>query len=171
MQQIGAPRSYPHLPDDLALALRAIRPVDGGRVIYYPCAVTLRDGSKLDNVYLSPADQWISVWGVWPDEDRGKKEVPIEKVAALQPSSSRLPDHIADKIYRAGESGMGYSIFTLIFSDGSRQAYGTGNAVDFIEYPDGKSQDDVVDVIPHEGRDDPNRKRPVEYIWCLFSNN
>ncbi len=42
---------------------------------------------------------------------------------------------------------MGYTVFTSVFADDSRQAYGTGNAVDFISYPVGKGQDDVLDVL------------------------
>src|SRR6266571_2281583 len=40
----------------------------------------------------------------------------------------------------------------LSLQTASRQAYGAGNAVDFIHYPEGKTSSDVVDVLPHEGR-------------------
>jgi hypothetical protein len=34
---------------------------------------------------------------------------------------------------------MGYQIFTVVFADGERQAYGSsGNAVDFVFYPHDK---------------------------------
>jgi hypothetical protein len=67
-----------------------------------------------------------------------------------------------------GESGMGYTIFTVVFADGSRQAYSCGNAVDFIRYPEGAGPKDVVDVLPHEGRNAEPVRCP-EYYWCLFS--
>ncbi len=63
---------------------------------------------------------------------------------------------------------MGYTIFTVVFSDGSRQAYVTGNAVDFIRYPGDKGPADVVKVLPHEGRNTEMVKAP-EYYWCLYS--
>jgi hypothetical protein len=44
-----------------------------------------------------------------------------------------------------------HTIFTVVFADGSRQAYGTGNAVDFIRYPEGKGENDVIDVLPTRG--------------------
>ena len=71
---------------------------------------------------------------------------------ALAESPRRLPAQFANKLYKSGESGMGYTIFTVIFADGSRQAYGTGNAVDFISYPEGKGQMDVVDCAAPRGK-------------------
>ncbi len=35
--------------------------------------------------------------------------------------------------------------------------------------PEGKSQSDVTDVVPHEGRSGEPVGRP-EYYWCLFSD-
>jgi hypothetical protein len=63
---------------------------------------------------------------------------------------------------------MGYTIFTVIFADGSRQACITGGAVDFIRYPEGKAQSEVIDVVPHEGRRSELIHGP-EYYWCLFA--
>jgi hypothetical protein len=94
----------------------------------------------------------------------------LSGVDALAGSPRRLPAQVANKLYKSGESGLGYTIFTLhvVFADGCHQAYGTGNAVDFIRYPEAKGQSEVVDVLPHEGR----HAEPVgcpEYDWCLFS--
>jgi hypothetical protein len=69
-------------------------------------------------------------------------------------SPTRLPVRFADEISRHGESGMGHTIFTVVFADGQRQACVTGNAVDFIRYPLGKGPRDVAAVIPHAGRRD-----------------
>jgi hypothetical protein len=80
-----------------------------------------------------------------------------------------LPGRFANKLYESGESGMGYTIFRVALADGSGQAYGIGNAVDFIRYPDAKGQSDVVDVLPHEGRNAEPVTCP-EYYWCLFSD-
>ena len=77
--------------------------------------------------------------------------------------------HPANEIYRNGESGMGYTIFTVVFADGVRQACTTGNAVDFIQYPIGKGPKDVVAVIPHEGRRDDSLVKSPEWYWCLYS--
>jgi hypothetical protein len=64
---------------------------------------------------------------------------------------------------------MGYQIFTVVFSDGTEQAYVAGNAVDFIEYPVGRGPRDVVGVLPNVGRDQNPLQAP-KYYWCLYSD-
>jgi hypothetical protein len=64
---------------------------------------------------------------------------------------------------------MGYTIFTIVFSDGSRQACVTGNAVDFIRYPPDLGPEDVIAVLPHEGSRDDSLIRSPEWYWCLYS--
>jgi hypothetical protein len=79
-----------------------------------------------------------------------------------------VPAKYANEVYKAGESGMGYCIFTVVFSDGSKQAYVSGNAVDFIEYPEGKGPSNVVGILPQVGRDE-NPKPAPKYHWCLYA--
>ena len=93
----------------------------------------------------------------------------MEDVVEVQESPTRLPAKFANEIYRSGESGMGYTTFTVVFADGMRQACATGNAVDFIRYPSGKLPKDVVAVIPHEGRRDDTSVKSPEWYWCLYS--
>jgi hypothetical protein len=62
---------------------------------------------------------------------------------------------------------MGYYVFTLAFRNGARQAYLTGGAVDFVQYPEGLGKDDVVDVIPNTGRYE--HINGPEYYWYLSS--
>ena len=45
---------------------------------------------------------------------------------------------------------------------------GTGNAVDFIQYPHGKGPNDVAAVLPHEGRNAQPVAAP-DWYWCLYS--
>jgi len=97
-----------------------------------------------------------------------KSHISIADVDALAESPRRLPAKFANELYKSGESGMGYTIFTVVFADGSRQAYLTGNAVDFIRYPEGKTSGDIVDVLPHEGRSAEPISGP-QYYWCLFA--
>lgn len=89
-------------------------------------------------------------------------------MSALKESPYRLPAPMASQIYQAGESGMGYTVFTVLFNDGTDQAYLTGNAVDFIHYPYGKGLKDVDSVRPHVGQHSDCRIGP-NYSWCLFS--
>jgi hypothetical protein len=159
------PGRYPPLSSELAKQLAAVDVTDG---LYRPCAVRLKDGSKVDRVYIADAQPWFQQWGVWPEEDGGKSSLDIRSVAQIMDSPSRLPAKFANELYEAGESGMGYTIFTVRFRDGSFIVVGTGNAIDFIDYPKGQSPDTVVGVVPHLGRDDPNIRTGPEYRWCLF---
>lgn len=160
----------PHIPklsDKLRDELSAITPSADGDLTYWPCAARMKDGPVLICVYVVPEGPYIRHWGLYPQQDRPKSYISLEDVDALSESPKRLPARFANKLYQSGESGMGYTIFTVVFADGSRQAYGTGNAVDFIRYPAGKGQSDVVDVLPHEGRNAEPVSCP-EYYWCLF---
>ncbi len=104
---------------------------------------------------------------MYPEDDEGKGWIRIKNVAKVQDSPTLLPARIANEIYRHGESGMGFFIFTVIFKDGQRLAYGTGGAVDFIRYPPGKGPADVNAGLPDEGRSDPNLVSPPKWYWCL----
>jgi len=167
------PSRYPKLPPHLAEQLRRVTPsVDRG-ITYYPCCVRLNDGTKLDRVYVVAEIPFIKIWGVYPDQDRGKAEVLVSNIASVEDSPTRLPAAFANQLYRAGESGMGYSLFTAIFKSSdssvqSSQAYVTGGAVDFIDYPEGKGPKDVVRVLPHVGRES-NYMHGPKYYWCLYS--
>ena len=158
-------RRYPPLPVELAQQLAAVEATDG---LYRPCMVTLHDGSTLDCVYLVEAQPWLRVWGVWPEDDEAKLSIDLGAVAAIADSPSRLPASVANAVYAAGESGMGYAIFTVKFEDGSSVAVVSGGAIDFIHYPPGQSKETVATVLPHVGRDDPQIQRGARYHWCLY---
>ena len=158
----------PKLPDKLREDLSAITPSRDGDLTYWPCAARMKDGTVLVCVYVVPEGPYIKHWGVYPQQDRGKSHISVADVDALSESPRRLPATFANKLYESGESGMGYTIFTVVFADGSRQAYGAGNAVDFIRYPEEKGQSDVVDVLLHKERNAEPVSSP-EYYWCLFA--
>jgi hypothetical protein len=61
---------------------------------------------------------------------------------------------------------MGGHEFMVKFMDGTTEFYTGGNAVDFIDYPPGKSPQDVVAV--HNTRQRSALRRP-QYFWCLHS--
>jgi hypothetical protein len=143
---------YSALPDHVREALGGIVPSGDDELWYFPCRVTLRDGRIFDTVYIEPEMPYLRWWGVYPEDDRGKRFVKIEDVVKVEDSPTRLPARFANQIYDHGESGMGYTIFTIVFSDGERQACITGKVVDFIRYPNGKGPNDVSSVLPHEGR-------------------
>lgn len=155
------------LPEHLREQLDAIEPSVCLDLWYRPCMARLKDGTVLPWVYVVPDPPYLAHWGIYPWADPGKRGVAVDQVASLSESSSRLPARFANKLYEAGESGMGYIIFTILFRDGSRQACLAGGAVDFVCYPEGLTADDVADVIPHEGRNAKMVNSP-DYYWCLF---
>lgn len=156
---------FPTLSDDFRMKLERITPTQS---IYFPVTVTLRTGERRDAVYLCPAIPWFEQWGVWPDEDAGKRWVSLEQVVDFEESPSRLPPRFAEALYAAGESGMGYQIFQRHFRDGSSASFVAGNAIDFPDLPPGKKVEDIVGVTPHAGRDDPHIRSGQDYAWCLF---
>ena len=160
-------RTFPELPRDLEEQLQAVVPSHDAQLAYRPCKATLRDGTVIERVYVLDAQSYISQWGAWPTDDGGKHSVDIAQVIRLEESPHRLPADMADQLYKAGESGMGYMVFTVVFKDGTHEAYVSGNAVDFIAYPVGKSGKDVRSVIPHRGSDAPLVDHSP-YHWCLY---
>jgi hypothetical protein len=170
------PRRYPPIPSDLREQLMAVPPSGDTSLEYRPCRVTLTDCRVVDRVYVMEQGMYVTWWGVWPDQDHGKSSVPIDAVVRIEESPTRLPVAIANRIYEAGESGMGYCVFTLELRDGRRLPFVTGNAVDFVDLPPGVKPSDIVTVFPHEGRDHFQGRtmaphtRGAPYAWCLYGD-
>lgn len=143
---------YPPLSDEQRAQLERVPASFDGVCEYRPCRVTLTSGETRDYVYVVDAERYIRIWGVWPSDDDAKESVSMADVVGIEDSPRRLPAVLANKIYEAGESGMGYVVFTVVLNDGRRLPYVTGNAVDFPSLPPGVTTDDVADVLPHEGR-------------------
>jgi hypothetical protein len=161
---------YAVLPGPILQALARIEPSGEHELPSYPCRVKLKNGEVLERVLIVPDRQYLHYWGVYPEDDKAKHSIRIEDILQIEESPTRLPARFADEIYRAGESGMGITIFIVVFADGSRQAYGAGGVCDFISYPPGKGPADVSRVLPHEGRGDTPVRVPDHY-WCLYSPN
>jgi len=162
-KNIGVPK----IPIPLQSQLANIIPSRDSQMEYFPCRVVLNSGAVFDNVYIADITKYLKVRGILPSLDSDKKSISINDIAKIDESPNRLPARFANKLYKAGESGMGYSIFTIVFKDGNQMPIVTGNAVDFVNLPNGYTNNDIVDVIPHEGRN-ANPKHGPEYIWCLY---
>jgi hypothetical protein len=157
------------IPQHLHNKLVKIVPSENYGLRYYPCRVRMNDGRQVDRVYVVDQESYLRVWGVFPEDDKGKSTIHVEDVIDLEESPSRLPAELANKLYEAGESGMGCTIFTVVFRDGSRQPFAAGNAVDFISFPEGKTGADIQGVIPHAGRSASNLKKAPAYSWCIYA--
>lgn len=154
------------LKPELRRALAAVASSGAkGRFEYKPVALELENGEKVICAYAAPLEQY-RIW--WGEDWTGRSYIPVGKVKKISESPLRLPPEHANALYEAGESSMGGCTFTLRFSDGTSCAFDTGNAVDFLDYPPGKSPKDVVAAIPHEGRGDCANRRGLDYHWVLY---
>jgi len=158
---------YAPIPSSLYGKLQQITPSRAGGLSYYPCLVELKDGSSNERVYVIPAADYLKVWGVYPEEERGKRTILMADVVDLRESPVRLPPVFADELYAAGESGMGYCTFRVRYRNGTVRSYVTGGAVDFIPFPTGLGAADVSGVEPNQGRGD-TAMSGSPYAWCLF---
>ena len=78
-----------------------------------------------------------------------------------------------NKLYEAGESGMGYTLYGAVTQYGFIISCSVGKAVDWVKLPNGISVADIEDVIPHWGSKDiwgeaSFRGEAAEFKWCLF---
>ena len=81
----------------------------------------------------------------------------------------RVPAVYADQLYAAGESGMGYRVFTVVFSLWCRRDY-VKSFVDFIEYPRRKGPADVKAVLPHVGSRSGRIASTIQIYWCVLDD-
>lgn len=147
--------------------LSRITPSHVGTLEYRPCAVRLTGGHPVDRVIFAEAAAWYRVWGIWPDEDPGKFAISPSTVVNIWESPLRMPAHLADALYRHGESGMGYHRLTVRLRDGSAVRVTTGNVVDYPYLPPGATGDSIVSV-DHDELSAPIHEAPP-YSWCLYT--
>jgi hypothetical protein len=162
---------FPKLSFHLKTQLETIEP-GGIQSRYYPCLARLHDGTEVDRVYVVSEEY---VGGGYTGPDQYQPQIRVADVASLTESPSRLPAKFASELHKAGESGMGYIVFTVVFSKWlglfpCRRDFVTSSAtVDFIEYPPGRGVGDIVSVSPHVGRRDAGYHPGPKYSWCIFS--
>lgn len=146
---------------ELTAAFRKVEGVNGPSGIHRACLLRTRDGIVHPRVVCSEdARGFHTDWWISP-----------EVIDSVEESPFAIPAKIAQKIYDAGESGMGYQVFTLIFRDGSKQVFVTPNALDFPDLPDGYTSKEIVDALPHEGREEVRVGRyreSAEFEFCFY---
>jgi len=150
--------------------LLSVSPSKDSVMEFRPCQVTLKNGDILDNVYIAEVNSYLKDWGMLPNDDSGKMSILIEEVESITSSPNRLKPELANKLYKAGESGMGYCIFKIIFDNKQTLDVLSGNAVDFVPTPTGLTTKNIKDVLPHEGSR-TNYVNGLEYYWCLFQGS
>ena len=131
--------------DDFLKQLAAIEPGVYGT----PCSVVLKDGSSFETC-LAWKNPRYSDKGDW---------IHPEKVAFIVEAPSRMPARFARLFGPGEESGMGYILFVVELADGtSFVQVGGGGDIDFLNLPPGYTQKDVVDVLPHAGREQSSKE-------------
>jgi hypothetical protein len=154
--------------------LKRVRPSHDGSLELRPCRALLKEGRWVDRVYLVEEEAYLRHWQVHPEEDASRRALALEAIEEVAESPTRLPVRVADRLYRAGESGKGYAVFTLLLSNGRRLPYHTGHAVDFPQWPDDVTPDLVEDALPHEVPEEFRRRTPgpqeasAPHLWCLY---
>ena len=167
-------KQYPKLTSDQILQLENIQPSVSSGCRLWPCMVLLSNNQKLDYVCIANAQEYIKYWGAWPEDDPGKTSIDIRDIKKISSSKNRLPKNFVDKLNSAGESGMGFLVYRVLFSDNSDYIFMAGGVVDFIVLPENKSISDIVDVEPlnHDEVSDLQNLNKLDYSnyqWCLFS--
>jgi hypothetical protein len=139
----------PTLSPELREQLSHVATSRDGSMSYAPCLVTLKSGEVLPRVYLLEESSYLRFWG----DDPKRSSIDPDTIASIDESPNRLPAALANEVYAAGESGMGYAIFTVVLRDGRTIPFLTGNAIDFPDWPADVVPSDAVAVRPHVGRE------------------
>jgi hypothetical protein len=129
-------RHRPGLPADLATQLALVVPsVSSSGFEYRPCEVEMVDGSINSYVYVADSVSYFPEWGVDPEDDPGKRSVPIEEISKIRESPFRLPPAIATELLkRPGWGGRERTGgFYVRLEGGSRYLHcvATGDAVSY----------------------------------------
>ena len=134
----------------------------------------VESGEWRDRVYVIEALSYAYKWGL---DAGGREYLPLGNIAAIEESPTRLPPPVANKLYAAGESGMGYCVFTLATGNGQRIPCLAGNAIDWIQLPSDVSPREIKEAYPHERLrdwfDNPEETQRTfagnePYSWCLY---
>lgn len=164
-------RIYPKLNPKLKNDLTSIPPIEDEGLVYYPCDVELSNGELINNVVLVKADEFINLWGNWPDEDNAKNEIKIDDVVSILKAQNRLPKHVEIKLSNIHETRMGGVDFRLILTDGREEPVCTGGFKYFLKLKNGLSLADIKDIRAVDRSEivfEPEI-RDAKYYWCLFS--
>jgi len=97
------------------------------------------------------------------------KTIHVSDLEEIDESPFRIPARFATQLYISGESGMGYTLFSIDFRCQLKTYHIGYSVLDFIIFPSGCNQSDIIRVLPCKY--DPLLKfqEPPDYIWCLFS--
>jgi hypothetical protein len=139
---------------------------------YRPASAKLTNGKVDPYVIFFGRRTHERFWG----RDPKRRAVDLAEVVDIMPSASQLPPRFASLLYTGGESRMGGIDFTIVMQDSARFSYTLGNLVDFVNYPHGYTQGDILRVekgiVQETHIDHPERVLGgPDYSWCLFEES
>jgi hypothetical protein len=149
---------------DFLRQIELIKPSVCGGQLHFPCSILLKSGERIERALCVEkykdfeSDTWIHP----SDVDR------------IEETPTRMPPRLATKLYRAGETGMGYEIFKMKMKSGERFVFVTNSIVDFPDLPDGYTTGDVARVCPFRGRKGifiPRCHQGASFQWCFYMKN
>ena len=117
-------------------------------------------------MYFLEENDFLKLWGKTPETDFEHKHVAVGDISAIEESRFRLPAKFANEVYRAGESGMGWFDFTLVFTRWCWRNYMVGSFIDFLEYPLWFGPKDVRAVVLYRRK--LKDRGALDTYWCVF---
>jgi hypothetical protein len=149
----------PSLTPELSRQIAKIEPsLPWPGIVVYPCAVRTKGGVILPRVYFAEPSMYVN-----------RSSISLDDISAVFESPDRLPARFANCLYQAGESGMGYMVFRVVFRFGLRFSYLTGNLVDFLQFPPLLGPAQVRDVLPYGARRKLHARGALPAAWCFFT--
>jgi hypothetical protein len=128
----------------------------------------MKDGSINSYVYVADSVSYFPQWGVDPEDDPGKSSVSIADISRIKESPYRLPPAIASEVLHH-PGGMEKSGGFFLGLGGDRYLHcSTGDAVDFLDWPEGITPAQVTGLLDGPGSGERLEVSGAKFWWALF---
>jgi hypothetical protein len=97
----------------------------------HPCVEFIGRGAAKHLFLAEPGSPWT---------------IKVEDIKSVKQSPYQLPPKFASVLHRYGETSMGQTSFVLTMKDGKRFNYVNTKCLDFVNYPEGYSADDIAGI-------------------------
>jgi hypothetical protein len=130
----------------------------------------MKDGSVNSYVYVADSVSYFPEWGVDPEDDPDKRSVSIQEISKIRESPFRLPPAIATELLHrpgwGGREGIG-GFFVRLEGGRNLHCVATGDAVDFLDWPEGVTPDQVTELLGGPVYGEVLEARGAKYWWAL----
>jgi hypothetical protein len=132
----------------------------------------MKDGSVNSYVYVGYSPSYLTEWGVDPEDDPGKRSVSIQEISMIKESPFRLPAAIATELlHRPGWGGRERTGGFYVRLEGGKRylhCLATGDAVDFLDWPENVTPDQVTELLGGPVYGERLEARGAKYWWALY---